>query len=103
MLNGPRNRPENTIYKQLYRHYRYAMAVTTIQIDASTREKLARLKSSPRETYDEVLRRILALVPEGDEEGQYSDGFRLGLLEARLDIREGRLVDHGELKRRLAL
>jgi len=79
------------------------MAVTTIQIDGATRQKLARLKSSPRETYDEVLNRILALVPEGDDEGKYTDGFRMGLLEARLDIREGRLVDHEELKRRLAL
>jgi predicted transcriptional regulator len=79
------------------------MAVTTIQINAATRRKLARLKSSPRETYDDVLNRLLALVPAGDEEGVYSDGFRLGLLEARLDIREGRLVDHEEVKRRLAL
>lgn len=79
------------------------MAVTTIQIEATTRRKLASLKSSPRETYDEVLNRLLALVPAGDDEGPYSDAFRLGLLEARLDIREGRLVDHKDLKRRLAL
>jgi len=79
------------------------MAVTTIQIEATTRRKLARLKSGPRETYDEVLNRLLALVPAGDDEGPYSDGFRLGLLEARLDIREGRLVDHKDVKRRLAL
>jgi len=27
----------------------------------------------------------------------------MGLLEARLDIKDGRLVDHEEVKRRLAL
>jgi predicted transcriptional regulator len=79
------------------------MAVTTIQIDASTRERLARLKSSPRQTYDEVLNRILAILPDGDEEGKYTDAFCLGLLEARLDIRAGRLIDHDELKKRLAI
>ena len=79
------------------------MAITTIQIEASTRERLARLKNSPRETYDEVLRRILTLLPEGDGEGTYTDAFRLGLLEARLDIREGRLVDHNEVKKRLGI
>jgi predicted transcriptional regulator len=79
------------------------MAITTIQVDASTRKKLTRLKSSPRETYDEVLNRLMALVPEGDEEGPYTDAFRMGLLEARLDIKDGRLVDHEEVKRRLAL
>lgn len=76
---------------------------TTIQLDPKTRERLARLKLSPRETYDEVLNRLLALVPEGDDEGLYTQAFRVGLLDARLDIREGRVVDHKEVKRRLGL
>jgi len=79
------------------------MAITTIQIETSTRERLARLRTSRRETYDEILNRILALLPEGDDEGAYSDAFRLRLLEARLDIREGRLTDHAQVKKRLAL
>ncbi len=76
---------------------------TTIQLETKTRERLARLKASPRETYDEVLNRLLSLVPEGDEEGLYTQAFRVGLLDARLDIREGRLVDHADVKRRLGL
>ncbi len=79
------------------------MTATTIQIDRATRDKLARLKSHPRETYDELLNKLLALIPEGDEEGVYAHAFRMGLLNARLDIREGRLTDHGDLKRRLGL
>jgi len=43
---------------------------TTIQVSEETRERLARLKSSPRETYDELLGKLLALIPEGDEEGR---------------------------------
>ncbi|TLZ55729.1 MAG: hypothetical protein E6K17_05230 [Methanobacteriota archaeon] len=68
-----------------------------------TRERLARLKSSPRETYDELLGKLLTLIPEGDEEGRYTESFRVGLLNARLDIKEGRLTDHREAKKRLGL
>jgi len=76
---------------------------TTIQVTEETRNRLSRLKSSPRETYDELVGKLLALVPEGDEEGRYSEAFRVGLLNARLDIKEGRLTDHREVKKRLGL
>ena len=79
------------------------MATTTIQIDISTREKLMHLKMNSRETYDEVLNRLMLLVPSGDEEGTYTDAFRMGLLLAKCDIMTGRLVDHSEVKRRLGL
>lgn len=79
------------------------MGTTSIQIDAQTRERLARLKSSSRETYDELLNKLLALVPEGDEEGVYTDAFRVGLLEAKLDARAGRTLSSAEAKRRLGL
>jgi hypothetical protein len=79
------------------------MSTTTIQVRSTTREKLAKLKGSSRETYDDLINKLIALIPEGDEEGPYSHAFRLGLLQARLDIREGRVVSHEELKRRLGL
>jgi len=68
--------------------------ITTIQVTPSTRERLSALKSSPRETYDELLNKLLALIPHGDDEGEYSDAFRMGLLNARLDVRSGRVTDH---------
>lgn len=76
---------------------------TTIQLSTETRDKLQRLKASPRETYDELLVKLLALIPEGDDEGRYTEAFRVGLLNARLDIKEGRLTDHREVKRKLGL
>ena len=75
-----------------------AMA-TTIQLRSETRDRLARLKSTSRETYNEVLNKLLALVPEGDEEGLYTQSFRASLLSARLDFKEGRLVDHERVKK----
>lgn len=79
------------------------MGITTIQLDQAARARLARLKSHPRETYLEVLNKLMALVPEGDEEGPYSDAFRVGLLNAKLDVLGGRLTPHDEVKRRLGL
>ncbi len=77
--------------------------MTTIQLRPQTRDRLASLKLHSRETYDEVLNKLLVLIPDGDEEGVFTQAFRVGLLEARLDIREGRLLDHEEVKRRLSL
>jgi hypothetical protein len=77
--------------------------LTTIQLTSGTRARLAALKASPRETYDEVLDKLLRLVPQGDQEGKYTEAFRVSLLSARLDIREGRLLDHDRLKQRLGL
>ncbi|MFZ0829669.1 MAG: hypothetical protein WCB18_01835 [Thermoplasmata archaeon] len=77
--------------------------ITTIQVTPATRGRLAALKSSPRETYDELLNKLLALIPRGDDEGTYSDAFRMGLLNARLDIRSGRLTEHEQIKKRLGL
>lgn len=79
------------------------MAVTTIQVRPETRERLSRLKVHARESYDDLLNRLLTLVPEGDEEGTYTEAFRVGLMEARLDIRQGRVVDHETVKKRLGI
>ena len=73
------------------------MSVTTIQLDTKTRKKLAGLKARPRESYDEVLNKLMRLIPEGDEEGTYTAEFRAGLLEARLDSIAGRLIDDEDL------
>ncbi len=78
-------------------------SITTIQVSPTTRARLARLKSSSRETYDELLNKLLALIPEGDEEGRYTEAFRIGLLNARMDIREGRVLDHAQVKKQLGL
>ncbi|MFH0961474.1 MAG: hypothetical protein V1820_02215 [archaeon] len=63
------------------------MAYTTIQILAETREKLSKLKGSKRETYDELLNKLVSLVPAGDEEGEYTEDFRIGILNARIQLR----------------
>ena len=75
----------------------------TVTVSVATRERIRRLKSGPREKYDEVIRKLLALLPDGDEEGRYTDAFLIGLLNSRFDIKRGRLVSLAEVKRRLNL
>ena len=75
---------------------------TTIQISPETREKLSSLKSG-RETYDELLTKLMTLIPEGDDEGKFADEFRIGLLNARLDVLQGRVISHEDIKKRLGL
>ncbi len=77
--------------------------ITTIQLSSPTRQRLAALKATARETYDELLNKLMALVPEGDDEGLYTDSFHIGLLAARLDIRARRVTDHDLVKKRLGL
>jgi hypothetical protein len=75
---------------------------TSIQLLPATRERLAHLKAG-RETYDELLNKLLFLVPEGDEEGRYTNDFRLGLLNSLVEVKTGRTVKHDEVKKRLGL
>ncbi len=76
---------------------------TTIQITPQTRGRLERLKAYRRETYEEIIGKLLSLVPEGDEEGTYRPEFRASLLRGMLDIRNGRTLSHAEVKKRLGL
>lgn len=45
----------------------------------------------------------MSLIPEGDDEGKYTDEFKASFLEGSLDIAEGRVFSSEEVKRRLQL
>ena len=79
------------------------MTYTSIQISADTRERLAGLKTSERETYDELLRALMDLIPSGDDEGAYTDEFKASLLRSLIDIKHGRTYSTEEVKRQLGI
>ncbi len=79
------------------------MDYTTIQLQKETRQELAHFKAYPRESYDEVIKKFISLVPSKDEEGEYTDSFRVELLNARLDIARGDTISHKKMKERLGL
>ena len=79
------------------------MDYTTIQISRSTREKLNRLRAYKRMTYDELLNALMSLIPEGDDEGVYTDDFRSSLLRGLLDVKEKKTRTVEEVKKQLGI
>ena len=77
--------------------------VTTIQLTEDTKEKLSKLKESKNQTYDEIINKLIDIIPYGDEEGEYTETFRLGLLRALLELKYGKAISHSDVKRSLGL
>ncbi|HLC79384.1 MAG TPA: hypothetical protein VJG83_03045 [archaeon] len=79
------------------------MVYTSIQITPKTRKKLSLFKQDERETYDTLLNKFMQLIPEGDNEGKYTELFRIGLLNAKIEIKKGETVSHEQVKKSLGL
>lgn len=79
------------------------MAYITIQISKITKEKLNKLKPYKKATYDEVIDALMALIPEGDEDGKYTAEFRSSLIRNSLDIKHSRIYTTAELKKKLGI
>jgi hypothetical protein len=79
------------------------MQLTTIQVRTTTREGLNKLKIYKRITYDEIISALMALIPKGDDEGEYTEEFRTALFRGLLDIRSGRTHSAAEVRKRLGL
>ncbi len=79
------------------------MASTTIRLNSSTKTELEALKEHRRESFDDVIGKLIALVPEGDDEGKYSDDFRAGLLEALFESKQGKHIPLERVKKELGL
>lgn len=76
--------------------------LTTIQIQKETREKLLSLKEYTRETYDEILNKLMKVFEMAEKE-QLSEEAIKGIEEGRKDVREGRVLSTKELLRRLGV
>jgi hypothetical protein len=73
----------------------------SIEISNKTKNELDQLISNA--DYDNVISKLLKLIPVGDDEGEYSSEFRLELLNAKLEVIEGDLVDHNNVKEILGI
>ncbi len=76
---------------------------TSIQIYPETRKSLAKLKESSKESYDDIIRKLLELIPKGDEEGEYTEEFRIGILNARLNLKKGKKISLTKAKAKLGV
>ena len=70
---------------------------TTIQIESKIREKLAKMKLSGRETYNDVLERVLEDLEELGEKTKKE------LNISRKQIKEGKFKTHEDLKKELGI
>jgi len=54
-------------------------------------------------TYDKLLNALMSLIPEGDEEGIYTEDFRASLLKSALDIKKRKTCTSEEVKKQLEI
>ena len=76
--------------------------VTTIQLEEKIKQQLDELKNHPRETYNEVLKRLVKIATE-EAEGELSPQTIKNIQKSLEDVKAGRVSSHKEVKKRLAL
>jgi hypothetical protein len=73
---------------------------TTIQLDKATRDKLKELKIHPRESYNNVVARLLSIRTD---EGELSEETIIDIERSLEDIKEGRTLSMKQVKQRLKI
>ncbi len=81
-------------------NYRIHMP-TTIQVDKKIKEDLDKLKNHPRETYNQVIARIIHNVSQQREE--ISQQTISDIEKSLAEIKAGKVSSHKDVKRRLGL
>ncbi|MGB9003665.1 MAG: hypothetical protein WCC52_07665 [Nitrosotalea sp.] len=75
---------------------------TSIQIEKEIKEHLDKLKNHPRETYNEVLARMIHIVSQQDK-GELSQQTIKNIEKSLAEIKAGKVYSHKDVKRRLGL
>jgi len=70
---------------------------TTIQVSNKTKETLDRMKLFGRETYNDIIERMI------EDDLELSEKTKKELEEARKRIKQGKFLTHEEVKKRLGL
>lgn len=76
--------------------------VTTIQLEEKIKRQLDELKNHPRETYNDVLERLVKMAIEESEEELGPQTIK-NIQKSLEDIKAGRVTSHEEVKKRLGL
>lgn len=74
---------------------------TTIQISKETKEKLNAFKEYKKETYDEVIVKLIELAEE--DKMEFSEETKKAIEEGREDIKMGRVLSTKELIKELGI
>ena len=76
--------------------------VTTIQLEEKIKQQLDKLKNHPRETYNDVLERLVKIAAKESEE-ELSPQTIKNIQKSLEDIKAGRVLSLQEVKKRLGL
>ncbi|VVB73332.1 Uncharacterised protein [uncultured archaeon] len=76
---------------------------TTIIVHKETRERLASLKEYTRESYDEVINKLITIFEKMKSEGELTEETKKEIVAARRQIKEGKGMSTKELVERLGL
>lgn len=74
---------------------------TSIQIEKEVKERLDKFKNHPRETYNEVLDRMIRIMSE--EDAELSPKTIKNIEKSLAEIKAGKVYSHKEVKKRLGL
>jgi hypothetical protein len=77
--------------------------MTTIQLNKETRERLSAFKDYSRESYDEVVRKLMKIAELSAKEGNLNKKIIKEVEGAREELRAGKGISTNELLKRLAL
>lgn len=75
---------------------------TSIQVEKEIKERLDKLKNHPRETYNQVLARLIRTISEQDE-GDLSQKTIKNIEKSLAEIKSGKAIPHKDVKRKLGL
>ena len=74
---------------------------TTIQVSQTTRQRLENMKDFARETYEDVINKLIDILVE--EQMELSEQTKKDIEEARKEFKKGKYVTEEEMRRRLGL
>jgi hypothetical protein len=76
--------------------------LTSIQVEKQIKDHLDKFKNHPRETYNEVLARMIRIVNEQTNE-ELSPQTIKNIERSLAEIKSGKVLSHKDVKRRLGL
>lgn len=75
--------------------------VTSIQLENKTKARLEKMKTFPKESYNDVVNRLLNVVE--DDEGILSSQTIKDLEKALAEIKSGKTLSHSQVKKKHGL
>ena len=75
--------------------------VTSIQLENKTKSRLERVKVFPKESYNDVVNRLLNVAE--DDEGILSQQTIKDLEKALSEVKSGKLLSHSQVKKKHGL